>query len=66
MDKLGEMVEGSIEGAAAYGNPWYVEDDGYYEEEVRVKVVQMVYRLKEDGGLAKRTESTVENEVNKF
>ena len=38
MDKVGEMIEGSQEGAAAFGNPCYVEDDGYYEEEVRAKV----------------------------
>jgi hypothetical protein len=32
MDKVGEMIEGSLEPeeAAAYGNPFYVEDDGYY------------------------------------
>lgn len=32
MDKVGEMIEGSqeTEVAAAYGNPFYVEDEGYY------------------------------------
>ena len=46
MDKVGEMVEGD----GGQGNRWYIEDDGYYREEVRVKVQLMVERLKEEGG----------------
>ena len=48
MDKVGEMIE-AVE-CGGQGNRWYIEDDGYYREEVRVKVQLMVERLKEEGG----------------
>jgi len=66
MDKVGEMIE-ALEGeVGGQGNRWYIEDDGYYREEVRAKVLLMVERLKEEGGKAKRTEYVVEDEVHKF
>ena len=66
MDKVGEMVE-ALEGeVGGQGNRWYIEDDGYYREEVRAKVLLVVERLKEEGGKAKRTEYVVEDEVHKF
>ena len=48
MDKVGEMIE-AVE-CGGQGNRWYIEDDGYYREELRVKVQLMVERLKEEGG----------------
>lgn len=67
MDKVGDMIEAAQDvDMAAYGNRLYIEDDGYYREEVRAKVLLMVERFKEEGGVCKRTEYVVEDEVHKF
>ena len=60
MDKVGEMVE-AVEGGGQ-GNRWYIEDEGYYREEVRAKVMLIVERVKEEKG----AEEVVEDEVQKF
>lgn len=48
MDKVGDIIEGSQEAevAGAYGNPFYLDDDGYFREEIKSNVFKLIERLK--------------------
>ena len=54
MDTLADQIETIGEQIiAGYGNQWYIEDEKYYQSEIRVKVENTINKIKEDGGIGK-------------